>query len=66
MYFNLNSKLLPGKSTQKVNKQKIVVSIWDLYWLFVKRANNAKFDIHLTVQTVCSEKIVATLFDKFV
>ena len=22
MYFNLNSKLLPGKSTQKVNKQK--------------------------------------------
>ena len=23
MYFNLNSKLLPGKSTQKVNKQKI-------------------------------------------
>ena len=23
MYFDLNSKLLPGKSTQKVNKQKI-------------------------------------------
>ena len=23
MYFNLNSKLLPGKKTQKVNKQKI-------------------------------------------
>ena len=23
MYFNLNSKLLPSKSTQKVNKQKI-------------------------------------------
>ena len=22
MYFNLNSKLLPGKSTQKVNKEK--------------------------------------------
>ena len=22
MYFDLNSKLLPGKSTQKVNKQK--------------------------------------------
>ena len=22
MYLNLNSKLLPGKSTQKVNKQK--------------------------------------------
>ena len=35
MYFNLNSKLLPGKSAQKVNKQKIVVKIRDLYWLFV-------------------------------
>ena len=24
MYFNFNSKLLPGKNTQKVNKQKFV------------------------------------------
>ena len=24
MYFNLNSKLLPGKNTQKLNKQKFV------------------------------------------
>ena len=32
----------------------------------LKRSKNNKFDLHLTAQAVCSEKIVATLFDKFV
>ena len=31
MYFDINLKLLPGKNTQKVNKQ----NIWDLQnWVF--------------------------------
>ena len=44
MYFNLNSKLLAGKSIQKVNKQKnhcknlgfILVELYELNTKFVK------------------------------
>ena len=35
MHFDLEWKHLPGKNTQKVNKQKFVAKIGDSYWLFV-------------------------------
>ena len=35
VYCDIDLKLLLGKNTQKVNKQKLVVKIRDLYWLFI-------------------------------
>ena len=56
MYFNLNSKLLPGKNTQKVNKQKFVFrkigSSHELKEIFVMFLFSLLIRIHVTCQDI--------------